>query len=161
MIRTDLFTLANSGINASSQLLNTTSNNIVNVNTEGYVRERTVFESSNLGGVGQGSTERVLNTFAQNQMRRDITSVGALSTFVENTSSLDNLLASEANSLAGGMSQFFASLQTASDDPTNVAAISGSIVNYKFPPPCFDGCLCNNCLWFCPQHLGGFFCKRV
>ena len=46
MIRTDLFNIANSGVTASSKLLNTTSNNIANVNTEGYVRERTVFEST-------------------------------------------------------------------------------------------------------------------
>ncbi|MEC7691399.1 MAG: flagellar hook-associated protein FlgK [Pseudomonadota bacterium] len=122
MIRTDLFNIANSGVTASSNLLNTTSNNIANVNTEGYVRERTVFESTILGGVGKGTTERVISIFAQNQLRRDITSVGELETFVEKTNSLDNLLASEANSIADGLSQFFAAIQTASDDPTNLAS---------------------------------------
>ncbi len=122
MIRTDLFNIANSGVTASSKLLNTTSNNIANVNTEGYVRERTVFESTILGGVGKGTTERVISIFAQNQLRRDITSVGELETFVEKTNSLDNLLASEANSIADGLSQFFAAIQTASDDPTNLAS---------------------------------------
>ncbi|MEG3766908.1 flagellar hook-associated protein FlgK [Alteromonas sp. 14N.309.X.WAT.G.H12] len=122
MIRTDLFNIAKSGVNASSQLLNTTSNNIANVNTDGYVREQTVFKSNTLGGVGQGTTERVISTFAQNQLRRDITSVGELETYVEKTSSLDNILASEANSIADGLSQFFASMQTAADDPTNLAS---------------------------------------
>ncbi|MBU3022160.1 flagellar hook-associated protein FlgK [Aestuariibacter sp. A3R04] len=122
MIRSDLFTIANSGVTASSKLLNTTSNNIANVNTEGYVRERTVFESNTMGGVGEASTERVISIFAQNQLRRDITSVGELDTFVEKTNTLDNLLASEANSIASGLSEFFASVQTASDDPSNLAS---------------------------------------
>ena len=120
MIRADLFNIATSGVNASSQLLNSTSNNIANVNTEGYVRERTVFESTTLGGVGRGTTERVISIFAQNQLRRDTTSVGELETFVEKTASLDNLLAGEANSIANGLSEFFAAIQTASDDPTNL-----------------------------------------
>lgn len=122
MIRSDLFTIANSGVTASSKLLNTTSNNIANVNTEGYVRERTVFESSTMGGVGEATTERVISVFAQNQLRRDITSVGELDTYVEKTNTLDNLLASEANSIASGLSEFFASVQTASDDPSNLAS---------------------------------------
>ncbi len=122
MIRADLFNIANSGITASNQLLNTTSNNIANVNTDGYVRERTVFENSTLGGVGRATTERVISIFAQNQLRRDITSVGELDIYVEKTGSLDNLLASEANSLANGLSELFASIQTAADDPTNLSS---------------------------------------
>jgi flagellar hook-associated protein 1 FlgK len=77
MIRTtDLFSMATSGLNASNKLLNTTSNNIANVNTEGYVRERTEFKTQLVGGVGVGTTERVVNTFAQNQLRRDTTQYG-------------------------------------------------------------------------------------
>ena len=118
----DLFTIASSGVNASNQLLNTTSRNIANVNTDGYVRERTTFTGSILGSVGQGDTERVINVFAQNQLRRDITSVGELEAFAQKTSTIDNLLASEANSISTGLSKFFASIQTAADDPTNIAS---------------------------------------
>ena len=68
MIRNaDLFSVATSGLRASNRLLDTTANNIANVNTEGYVRERTSFGSELTGGVGRGTTERVINTFAQNQ----------------------------------------------------------------------------------------------
>ncbi|MEM7421148.1 MAG: flagellar basal body protein, partial [Pseudomonadota bacterium] len=42
----DLFSIATSGVNASSKLLQTTSNNIANVNTPGYVRERTEIKNS-------------------------------------------------------------------------------------------------------------------
>ncbi|TRY30917.1 flagellar hook-associated protein FlgK [Aliiglaciecola sp. M165] len=123
MIRAaDLFTIATSGVRASNQLLSTTSNNIANVNTEGYVRERTTFESQLVGGVGRGMTERVINTFAQNQLRRDTTQVGEFETYFQRASVLDNIFASEANSFSSSMSRFFSSLQTATDEPTNMAA---------------------------------------
>lgn len=123
MIRAaDLYTIATSGVRASNQLLATTSNNIANVNTEGYVRERTSFESQLVGGVGRGSTERVLNTFAQNQLRRDTTQVGEFESYFQRASVLDNIFAGEANSISSSMSRFFSSIQTASDEPTNMAA---------------------------------------
>ena len=81
MSAVDLFSLATSGVNASSKLLQTTSNNIANVNTPGYVRERTELVNSDVFGVEIGNTERIINVFAQNQLRRDITSVGELEAF--------------------------------------------------------------------------------
>lgn len=123
MIRTqDLFSVASSGIRASSRLLNTASNNIANVNTEGYVRERTTFDSQLIGGIGRGTTERVINLFAQNQLRRDTTQVGEAEAYFQRAAVVDNIFASEANSLSSSMSRFFASLQTATDEPTNMAA---------------------------------------
>ena len=113
MIRsTDLFNVATSGLNASNKLLNTTSNNIANVNTEGYVRERTEFTSQLVGGVSVGTTERVINQFAQNQLRRDTTQLGEFQSFRQKTAQLDNILANDANSIAAGLSDFFASIQT-------------------------------------------------
>lgn len=118
----DLYSIATSGVNASSKLLATTSNNIANVNSEGYVREQAVFTNELVGGVGRGTTERIIDVFAQNQLRRDITQVGEWETFSTKTSAIDNLLANEANSISTGLSEFFASVQTAADDPTNLAS---------------------------------------
>jgi len=118
----DLFSLATSGVNASSKLLQTTSNNIANVNTPGYVRERTELQNSQVFGVEIGNTERIINVFAQNQLRRDITSVGELESFSQKTNTIDSLLASEANSISQGLSEYFSALQTAADDPTNLAS---------------------------------------
>ncbi|WP_158967698.1 flagellar basal body rod C-terminal domain-containing protein [Paraglaciecola sp. L3A3] len=117
-----LMSIATSGVNASNELLRTTGHNIANVNTEGYVRERTSFESQVTGGVGQGTTERVINVFAQNQLRRDTTQLSEHENFYNKTTILDNVFASEANSISKSMSSFFASMQTASDDPTSIAA---------------------------------------
>ncbi|MEP4889992.1 MAG: flagellar hook-associated protein FlgK [Aliiglaciecola sp.] len=123
MIRAaDLYTIATSGVRASNQLLATTSNNIANVNSEGYVREQTTFESQLVGGVGRGTTERVLDTFAQNQLRRDTTQASEFETYFQRSSVLDDIFASEANSVSSSMSRFFSSLQTATDEPTNMAA---------------------------------------
>ncbi len=123
MIRSaDLFSIATSGVRASNKLLETTSHNIANVNTEGFVRERTRFDSQLTGGVDRGTTERVINVFAQNQLRRDTTQVGEFETYHQRSSVLDNVFASEANSLSSSMSRYFSSLQTASDQPTNMAS---------------------------------------
>jgi flagellar hook-associated protein 1 FlgK len=123
MIKTaDLFSIAKTGVNASNRLLNTTSNNIANINTEGYVRERTEFQSELTGGVNRGFTDRVLNQFAMNQLRRDTTSVGEAQAFFDRAEGLDNVLASEANSISGAVTRFFASVQTAADDPTNITS---------------------------------------
>jgi flagellar hook-associated protein 1 FlgK len=119
---TDLFSIARSGVNASNQLLNTTGNNIANVNTEGYVRERTSFVAELTGGVGQSTTERVVNVFAQNQLRRDTTVEGEYEAYWNKAAVLDNVFASEANSISSSMSRFFSAVQTASNDPTSIGA---------------------------------------
>ena len=54
----NLLKIGMSGVLASNGLLATTSNNIANLNTQGFVRQRTEYESSILGlGVGRGTTE--------------------------------------------------------------------------------------------------------
>jgi flagellar hook-associated protein 1 FlgK len=118
----DLFNIAQSGVRASNQLLETTANNIANVNTDGYNRQRTSFGSQLTGGVGAGTTERVINVFAQNQLRRDTTEVGEHETYFERSAVLDDIFASEASSISSSMSRFFGAIQTANDEPTNMSA---------------------------------------
>jgi flagellar hook-associated protein 1 FlgK len=123
MINTsDLFNIGQSGVRASNQLLETTANNIANVNTEGYNRQRTSFGSQLTGGVGAGTTERVINVFAQNQLRRDTTEVGEHETYFQRSAVLDDIFASEASSISSSMSRFFGAMQTANDEPTNMSA---------------------------------------
>lgn len=118
----DLFTIANSGLRAQNELLRTTGNNIANVNTEGFIRERTSHTSQLTGGVDRATTERVFDKFAQNQLRRDTSVLGLWETYTAKTEQIDNIFANEANSIAASMSRFFASMQTSADDPTNIAA---------------------------------------
>jgi flagellar hook-associated protein 1 FlgK len=118
----DLFSIATSGVNASNQLLNTTGNNIANVNTEGFVRERTTLDAQLSGGVGRSSTKRVIDVFAQNQLRRDTTLQSNFESFYNKASVIDNIFASEATNISASMSRFFASVQTANDDPTSLSS---------------------------------------
>ena len=68
----DLLGIGTSGVLAQQRLLQTTSNNIVNVNSQGYVRERTLIYTNSVGlGTGDMVSERVINAYAQAEVRRD------------------------------------------------------------------------------------------
>lgn len=117
----DLLRIGSSGVRAQSALLQTTGNNIANVNTPGYVRERTLFSTQLTGGVGEGSTTRIVNEFAQRQLRRDTANLGYFKQYVSEASRVDTLFSKEANSVAAGLDTFFQRMQTAVDQPASVA----------------------------------------
>ncbi|MBE1300177.1 MAG: flagellar hook-associated protein FlgK [Alteromonadaceae bacterium] len=119
MIQTDIFTIAESGLNAQQSLINTTANNIANVNTEGYIRQRGNLEEQSVGGVLNENVERVIDKFAQRQNITDTTRLGEAEIFFEKIDQLDELYASEASSISGSMTRFFSALQTATDEPNN------------------------------------------
>lgn len=119
----NLLKIGTSAVLSSAALLSTTSNNIANVNTQGYTRQRTEFESNILGlGVGRGSTERLVNTFAQKQLWRDTSAVGFSSQYVAEANRVDTLFADASNSIATGITDLFRQLQTANNDPSSSAA---------------------------------------
>lgn len=122
MLQTDIFTIAQSGLNAQQSMLNTTANNIANVNTDGYVRQRGQLESQSVGGVLFNGVERQINRFAYEQNVRDTSSLGEATVYLEKIDLMDNLLASESNSIAAAMSRFFGALQTATDNPNNLSS---------------------------------------
>ena len=118
----NLLRIGSSAVMASSTLLNTTSNNIANINTEGYVRQRTEFESQILGlGVGRGTTERLVNEFTLKQLRRDTSSYAYSEQFLAEANRVDALFSNPANSIATGMNELFDQFQIANNDPTTLA----------------------------------------
>ena len=118
----NLLRIGTSAVLANSSLLNTTSNNIGNINTPGYVRQRTEFEAQQFGlGVGRGTTERLVNEFTLKQMRRDTSNLAFASQFVNEANRVDALFSNPANSIATGMNDLFAQIQTANNDPTQLS----------------------------------------
>ena len=118
----DLLQIARSGIQTSSTLLQTSSNNIANVNTQGYIQERVEVGASEYGGVGRADVERVVSEFALRQMRRDTATHSYYEQFYNESIRVDTLFGGTANSIATAMDGFFARLQSAADDPSSIAA---------------------------------------
>ncbi|MDQ9094090.1 flagellar hook-associated protein FlgK [Pseudoalteromonas haloplanktis] len=120
----NLYDIASSGIYSSSQLLQTASKNIANVNTEGYVRERTEFSTMIDNQVGRGETYRLLNEFAQKQLNRDTSSKTFFDQFVTEANRVDTLFSEESNSLSTGINSFFSNIQESLNQPSSTVARS-------------------------------------
>ncbi|BDF95031.1 flagellar hook-associated protein FlgK [Pseudoalteromonas sp. KAN5] len=120
----NLYDIASSGIYSSSQLLQTASKNIANVNTEGYVRERTEFSTMIDNQVGRGETYRLLNEFAQKQLNRDTSSKTFFDQFVTEANRVDTLFSEESNSLSTGINSFFSNIQESLNQPSSSVARS-------------------------------------
>jgi flagellar hook-associated protein 1 FlgK len=115
-----LLRIGTSGVLASNGLLSTTSNNIANLNTKGYVRQDTEYDSAILGmGVGRGTTDRIVNEFTLRQLRRDTSNVGFTSQYLSEATRVDTLFANSANSISTGVTDLFKQLQSANNDPAN------------------------------------------
>lgn len=118
----NLLRIGTSAILANTTLLNTTSNNIANINTEGYTRQRTEFESQILGlGVGRGTTERLVSEFTQKQLRRDTSNYNFAQQYVTEANRVDALFSNPANSIATGINDLFKQFQIANNEPATVA----------------------------------------
>lgn len=118
----NLLRIGTSAILANTTLLNTTSNNIANINTEGYTRQRTEFESQILGlGVGKGTTERLVSEFTQKQLRRDTSNYNFAQQYVTEANRVDALFSNPANSIATGINDLFKQFQIANNEPATVA----------------------------------------
>lgn len=126
----DLSSTALSGLKASQTSLSVTSNNIVNIDTDGYSRQVAgqgtripqFIGGSFIGtGVDITSIERISNQYVVDQMRRDTASFNSYDAYYEYAVKLDNLLGSDSTALTPSMQKFFDSLQGLSNDPSSVA----------------------------------------
>ncbi|WP_338363070.1 flagellar hook-associated protein FlgK [uncultured Pseudoalteromonas sp.] len=119
-----LLNIASSGVRSSSELLQTTSKNITNVNTEGYVRERTEFTTMVDNQVGRGETYRLLNEFAQSQLNRDTSNKSFFDQFVTEANRVDTIFSEESNNLSTGINSLFNNVQEALNQPSSSVARS-------------------------------------
>ena len=120
----NLLNIASSGVRASSELLQTTSKNIANVNTVGYVRERTEFTTMVDNQVGRGETYRLLNEFAQSQLNRDTSNKSFFDQFITEANRVDTIFSEESNNLSTGINSLFNNVQEALNQPSSTVARS-------------------------------------
>lgn len=119
------------GLNAAYSSLSTTSNNISNLNTEGYSRQRTeqsataasFYGGFYLGtGVNLTGIERVYDSFLSEQVRSYTAQAAQQDTFYSYAGQIDELLGSQELSINTGLNEFFNAIQEVSNDPTSIAA---------------------------------------
>lgn len=117
----DLLGIGTSGVLAQQRLLQTTSNNIVNVNSQGYVRERTLIYTNSIGlGTGDMVSERVINAYAQAEVRRDTSAYHAAGSRYDQLFQLDSLLGDASNSVGTTITSYFKAFHTANESPAEV-----------------------------------------
>ncbi|KZN55009.1 flagellar hook-associated protein FlgK [Pseudoalteromonas luteoviolacea] len=120
----NLMNIGTSGVRSSSELLQTTSKNIANLNTVGYVRERTEHATLIGNQVGRGETVRMLNEFAQKQLFRDVSSQSYYKQFVTESTRVDTLFGEESNNLNTSINSMFNNLQEAMNLPSSTVTRS-------------------------------------
>ncbi|MCG5499828.1 flagellar hook-associated protein FlgK [Ectothiorhodospira lacustris] len=125
-----LLGIGTSGLGTAQRALDTTGHNIVNVNTEGYSRQRVDQATRNplhspVGYLGQGvnvsAIRRLYDDFVQTQLRTTTTTSEYYSTQYDFTRRIDNLLADASAGLAPGLQKFFSAFQELANDPTSTA----------------------------------------
>lgn len=116
-----LLTLGTQSLQANQTALAVTGQNISNVNTEGYTRQRPVFESrEGQGGVLIDDIDRVADAFLNRQIWADSSTYSSYDIFEDFANELDNLMASDVTSISTAMDDYFGALQTAVDDPVSL-----------------------------------------
>ena len=119
-----------SGLLSSQAAITTTSNNIANVNTEGYSRQFVDFSSNqpdfiggNFIGTGVNTTnvKRVFDELAILDIRSTITNFNALDAFATQAGRIDRIVADPSTGLSPAIQGFFDAIQAVADDPSSVA----------------------------------------
>ncbi len=119
----DLLQTGKYGVLTQQQLLGTTSNNISNVSTNGYIRKETlVYTSAVDWGIGSTVTRRLYDQYAQREMFRDQGNVGFYDAYSTGLSTVDKLLSGEDTSISSAMSSLFASMHTAVQNTPSAAS---------------------------------------
>ncbi len=123
----DLLRIAVSGLVAQQGALNVTGNNISNVNTEGYSRQRlelgtqpSQFLNGNFfgSGVQLETVRRVVDEFTIQQLRTDTWVYSGADRLRYYSEQIDSILNDEVIGISTRINSFFDALQAAADDPS-------------------------------------------
>lgn len=118
----NLLQIGSSGVLGHQRMLNTTGNNISNVNTEGFSRQRSHTQSQidNMG-IARSISEREVNQFAQAEVLIDTSAFNNRDKFLDEITRTDQVLSDDSNNLSGGITALFESFHTVNDDPTSLS----------------------------------------
>ncbi|WP_250459721.1 flagellar hook-associated protein FlgK [Microbulbifer litoralis] len=123
-----IFSIGLSGLNAAQNALNTTSNNISNVYTDGYNRELTLLGERNAsGGVQVEDIQRQYDYYVADQLNAANSKTAALDAYQTQVAQIDDLLANSESGLAPLMQDFFSALEDLTGAPADSAARQGVI----------------------------------
>jgi flagellar hook-associated protein 1 len=126
--------IATGALSAEQGAMDATTNNVANANTPGYSRLRPVLVESDpvvLGSVtyGQGVTlrklESVRDPILQLRIQEEVQQQGQLNTFVSALQQAQVQFTSSSGDIGTQISNFFASLNQLSTDPTNLSLRQG------------------------------------
>lgn len=126
----DIFSTAVSGLIAYKTAISTTSNNITNVNTDGYSRQRTILETrpgeiTGVGSIGTGvdvsEVQRLSNQFDVELINQYQSSFSRLETLGDLATRIDDVIADPDSNLTPALDDFFSSVNDVTNDPTSNA----------------------------------------
>lgn len=123
-----IFSIGLSGLNAAQNALNTISNNISNVYTDGYNRELTLLGERNAsGGVQVEDIQRQYDYYVSEQLNAANSKTAALDAYQTQIAQIDDLLADSESGLAPLMQDFFSAIEDLTGAPADSAARQGVI----------------------------------
>jgi len=127
----DLLSIGSSGVAAYQRALATVSNNIANVNTEGYTRQDVKLQSNqprDLGNsfIGTGArfdaVRRQYDAFVESNLRNSNSELKGQEPLLSYVNRLIDVMGNESIGLTTAMNQFFASARDLASDPASVVA---------------------------------------
>jgi flagellar hook-associated protein 1 FlgK len=127
----DIFDISVSALNAFQKAITVTGNNIANVNTPGYSRQRVDLVSRQPqffgnGWVGDGvDVSTVRRSFDQasiNQLNTSESALGQLDAFKTYTDQIDNLFSNKGGGISAAVQTFFNAASDVANDPTSASA---------------------------------------
>ncbi len=130
MAGSSLLSIGSSGVQAFQRSLNTIGNNIANVNTDGYSKQRVELSSripqpTGYGFAGSGvqttSITRSFDVFIEGSIRNTTSSAKEFETFQALAAQLDNVLADPDAGVSSSMQNFFNAMQDVADAPSSPA----------------------------------------
>lgn len=128
----DLLQIGKFGVLNSQKLLSSTSNNINNVNTEGFTRRRTTTYTNSIEwGVGRTDTTRIYNQYVQRELYGDNGSLAYYTAYSNGMTSTDSMLSDDDMSISTALSDYYDALSSSVQEPTSVSSREEVLADLK------------------------------